>query len=69
MAQKVSVIIPNFNGRDLLARNIPQVVKHCKSCEIIVVDDASTDDSVIFIRKNFKKVKLVKLNKNQGFAF
>src|SRR3989344_4365244 len=69
MAQKVSVIIPNFNGRGLLARNLPQVIKHCKSCEIIVVDDASCDDSVVFIRKNFKGVKLVRLNKNQGFAF
>lgn len=69
MAQKVSVIIPNFNGRNLLARNLPQVIKYCTSCEIIVVDDASVDDSVVFVRKNYRKIKLVRLNKNRGFAF
>lgn len=68
MAQKISVIIPNFNGRRLLAGNIPDVVKNCPGCEIIVVDDASTDDSAQLVRKNFKEVKLLVNKKNLGFA-
>lgn len=68
MAQKISVIIPNFNGRRLLAGNLPDVVKNCPGCEIIVVDDASTDDSAQLVRKNFKEVKLLVNKKNLGFA-
>ena len=68
MAQKISVVIPNYNGRELLAKNLPQVIKNCKGAEIIVVDDASTDDSVKFIKTHFKKVKLIVQSKNMGFA-
>ena len=68
MAQKISIIIPNFNGCDLLAKNLPSVIKHCPNCQIIVSDDASTDDSVNFLKKNFRKIKVIQLAKNQGFA-
>ena len=68
MEKKISVVIPNYNGKDLLLKNLPGVIKHCVGCEIILVDDASTDNSVNFIRKKFKKVKLVKIVKNVGFA-
>lgn len=67
MAKKISVIIPNYNGQNLLARNLPQVLKACQNCEVIVVDDGSTDDSVEFLRQNFPKVKLTANDKNQGF--
>lgn len=68
MAQKISVIIPNYNGENLLKKNLPVVIKNCPDCEIIVVDDASTDDSVKILKENFQKVKVVALEKNRGFA-
>lgn len=68
MEAKVTVIIPNFNGRNLLAKNLPKVAKVCPNCQIIVVDDASEDDSVAFLKKNFKKIKVVENKKNLGFA-
>lgn len=68
MDQKVSVIIPNYNGRDLLLKNLPSIVKNCSGCKIIVVDDGSTDDSTNILQNKFQKVKLVKLEKNFGFA-
>jgi len=68
MAQKVSVIIPNFNGKELLANNLPNVVKNCAGCEIIVVDDASNDESVQFLKRRFKNIKIVENKKNLGFA-
>lgn len=68
MAQKISVVIPNYNGSVLLKKNTPQVVKICKDAEIIIVDDASKDDSVEIIKKNFPQVKLIKQAKNGGFA-
>lgn len=68
MAKKISVVIPNYNGKSLLLKNLPQVLKNCPNCEIIVVDDASTDDSVTFIKNNFKKVRVIECKTNKGFA-
>ena len=68
MEKKISVVIPNYNGRDLLLKNLPSVIRHCFGCEIILVDDASEDDSVSLVRKKFKKVKVITLAKNVGFA-
>ena len=67
MAQKVSVIIPNYNGRQILGKNIPSVLANCPGCEVIVVDDGSLDDSVQFL-KTVKGIKLVTQEKNRGFA-
>ncbi len=74
MNKDVSVIIPNWNGRSLLEKNLPIVCKaaeHSKNKigEIIIVDDKSTDDSIDFLKKNFQKsVKIVAHTKNRGFA-
>lgn len=71
----VSIIIPNFNGKELLQKNLPFVIsayknKHNKIKEIIVVDDASTDDSVSFLKEEyFKEIKIIKQEKNHGFAY
>lgn len=68
----ISVVIPNYNGREMLEECLPSVVKAIKEynpeSEIIVVDDASTDDSVSFIRKTFPEILLAPLEKNQGFG-
>ena len=70
---KFSIIIPNFNGRTLLERNLPKVLQACQShtsgdWEIIIVDDASNDESVGFLKKNYPQVKLVRHKTNQYFA-
>lgn len=67
---KVSLVIPSYNGRDLLARNLPKAKEACSGCkvEIVVVDDASQDDTVRFLKKNFPEVKLVVHQRNQRFA-
>lgn len=68
MEKKISVVIPNYNGREILLKNVPSVISSCRGAEIIVVDDASTDDSVKLLHKKFKKVKVIRLRKNRGFA-
>lgn len=70
---KVSITIANFNGRDLLAKNLPHMLKAWENeanniREIIVVDDGSHDDSVQFLKNNFKTVKVVKHTKNRGVS-
>lgn len=65
---KISIVIPNWEGEQLLSKNLPQVLRVAREAEVIVVDDASTDDSVNFIKKNYPQVKLVVHQENKGFA-
>lgn len=70
---KASVIIPNFNGKNLLAANLPMVLAAMENIEneigeIIVVDDGSKDESVKFIKGNFPQITLIKHTKNRGFS-
>src|SRR5258707_59886 len=66
-----SVVIPNWNGRDLLAKYLPSVVAALAGNaenEIVVVDNGSADGSAEYLRANFPQVKLVALPKNLGFG-
>lgn len=62
-----SVIIPNWQGRSLLEKNLPLVLKSGFD-EVIVVDDASSDNSIQFLKENFPQVKVIRHSKNEGFA-
>jgi len=65
----VSVIIVNWNGIRFLKDCLSSIYKQkYKKIEVIVVDNASIDDSVKFIKKNFPKVKIIRNKKNLGFA-
>jgi len=68
----VSLIIPNWNGEDLLRAYLPSVITaqevYQKTSEIIVVDDASTDDSVDLLHRSFPTVNLVIHETNRGFG-
>jgi GT2 family glycosyltransferase len=66
-----SVVIPNWNGRDLLARYLPSVITALAknpANEVIVVDNGSTDGSAAYVRAEFPHVKLVALDRNLGFG-
>ncbi len=69
----VSIVIPNWNGRKLLEKNLPQVLeakKYSKNMisEVIVVDDASEDDSLDYLEKLKGEIRLIKHKKNRGFS-
>lgn len=64
-----SVIIPNWNGKDLLEDCLKSLANQSyKNFELVVVDNNSNDGSVGYISYNFPQVKVVKLSKNFGFA-
>jgi len=66
-----SVVIPNWNGRDLLARHLPSVIAAVgknPDHEIIVVDNGSSDGSGELVRRNFPQVRLLALPENLGFG-
>lgn len=70
--KSISVIIPNFNGRHLLEKNLPSVIDALENAaaeyEIIVVDDHSVDDSVQFVRNSYPQIKIIESPANQGFS-
>ena len=66
--QKLSVVIPNWNGKDLLTACLASLQNQTQAAQVIVVDNGSTDGSVELIKKNFSQVILVELPKNRGFA-
>lgn len=70
---KVSVIVTNYNGLDILFKNFPSVVKAKENpknriVEVILVDDASSDGSVSFVKREFPSVRVISHKKNRGFA-
>jgi len=64
----ISVVIPNFKKQPLI-NHLPAIIKACPKAEIIVVDDASPDDTVVYLKKHFPEVKVLVNATNQRFAF
>ncbi len=70
MAVDVSIIIVSYNTKDLLLRclrSINQAASKLK-CEIIVIDNASADDSAEAVAQEFPSVQLIRNSANKGFA-
>lgn len=65
---KIAVVILNWNGKKLLEQFLPSVVAFSQEADIYVADNASTDDSVAFVKANFASVKIIANPKNFGFA-
>lgn len=67
---KVSVVIPSWNGKHLLKICLQSLKKQTlKKFEIIVVDNGSNDGSADYVSKFYPAVKLIQLDKNKGFSF
>jgi len=64
----LSIIIVNYNTRELLKQCLQSLRIHNPLAEVIVVDNASSDGSPEMIRIEFPDAKLVPLDKNLGFA-
>ena len=73
LAKSISVVIPNYNGKHLLQEYLPVNLEVMAATgadyEIIIVDDASKDDSVAFVRDNYPGIKLIINAENKGFSF
>lgn len=65
---KVAVVILNYNGKKFLEEFLPSVINHTDGYEIIIADNASTDDSVAFLKASYPSVRTIQLSNNQGFA-
>ncbi len=65
---RIGILILNWNGIELLKRFLPVVVQHSEGHAIYVVDNASTDESISWVKNNFPQVKLIQLPENKGYA-
>jgi len=65
---KTAIVILNWNGKSLLERFMPSVLKYSEDADIYVADNASTDDSVSYIKTHFPSVNIIQNSSNGGYA-
>ena len=66
---QTAVVILNWNGKKFLEKFLPNVVANSSNvAEVIVADNASTDDSISFVQKNFPSIRIIQNEVNGGFA-
>lgn len=67
---KVSVVILNWNGCDMLRTFLPSVMRYSigEEIEVCVADNGSTDASVDMLQAEFPSVRIILLEQNHGFA-
>lgn len=67
---KVSIVILNWNGCEMLRSFLPSVIRHSETdgVEICVADNGSTDASVAVLQAEFPSVRVILLEDNKGFA-
>ncbi|MDF2449807.1 MAG: putative glycosyltransferase [Bacteroidota bacterium] len=65
---KVAVVILNWNGRVFLEKFLPSVIEHSSGAQIIVADNQSSDDSIIFLNEHYPQVRVIINPSNDGFS-
>ncbi len=65
---KIAVVILNWNGKELLKKFLPSVIANSKEATIYIADNASSDDSVDFVKLNYPEIKVIQNNQNGGYA-
>ena len=68
MKSSITIVIPNYNGLALLQKHFHSIVENGRNYPIIIVDDASTDNSIPWIKQKYPQVETIVNSHNQGFA-
>ena len=64
----ISIVLLNWNGKKLLQKFLPTLIKNSKGVDIYVVDNNSNDDSIRYLQENFNSVKIIHHKQNLGYA-
>tara|TARA_B100000767_G_scaffold275748_1_gene315017 strand:- start:7182 stop:8186 length:1005 start_codon:yes stop_codon:yes gene_type:complete len=64
----IALVILNWNGKKLLQRFLPDLVRYSKEAKIYLIDNASEDDSISFVKKEFTEITIIQNNENLGYA-
>lgn len=65
---EVAVVILNYNGKRFLDEFLDSVIDSSQGAQVIVADNASTDDSVHYLKNNYPQVPVIELDENYGFT-
>ena len=65
---KIAVVVLNWNGKAWLEKFLPNLIKHSLEATVFIADNASTDDSIDFVKNNFPNVKIIINVTNGGYA-
>lgn len=65
---KLSIVILNWNGAEMLRRFLPSVIEHSPEAEVIVADNGSSDNSLNLLAKQFPDIRTIVFDRNYGFA-
>lgn len=66
---RLSVVILNWNGRKFLERFLPSLVRSLPDyAEVVVADNASSDDSLVFLQEHYPDIRILRNDRNEGFA-
>lgn len=66
--KKIAIVILNWNGAKLLKEFLPSVVNYSQEGTVYVIDNASTDESLLFLKEDFPSVQIIQNKENFGFA-
>lgn len=64
----IAIVILNYNGQHYLQKFLPDLFRYSAEAEIFIADNASTDESVVFLQENFPQAGLILLDKNYGYT-
>lgn len=66
---KAAIVILNYNGKKYLEEFLPFLIKfNRKDAEIIIADNASTDDSIEYLKRSHPALSIIQLSRNFGFS-
>lgn len=69
MKQKVTIVIPNYNGKHFMEPCLASLEKQTeKDFRILVVDNASSDGSLEYMKEHYPEIDVIALDKNYGFS-
>ncbi|GAA4947686.1 glycosyltransferase family 2 protein [Algibacter agarivorans] len=64
----IAIVILNWNGKKLLEQFLPSVIKYSKEARIYLADNASTDNSVSYVKATYPSIKIIQNKENGGYA-
>ena len=67
---KLAIVILNWNGAEMMRKYLPSVIRcsRAEGVEVIVADNASTDDSLTMLSREFPDTPTIVLDENYGFV-
>jgi GT2 family glycosyltransferase len=69
LSPSVAIVILNWNGRHYLQQFLPSVLAtDYPDYKVLIADNASTDDSIVFLKETYPEIEIIQLSENFGFA-